>query len=122
MKTTSKLTSLVALIATSCVIASIASAKTFNVRELGAKGDGTTFDTEAIQKALDDCGTAGGGTVLLPKGTYLSKPLTMRTKTMLLIDEGATLLASTNQNDFLKHIKYALNSILKQAGLKKERS
>ena len=102
MKTTSKLTSLVALIATSCVIASIASAKTFNVRELGAKGDGTTFDTEAIQKALDDCGTAGGGTVLLPKGTYLSKPLTMRTKTMLLIDEGATLLASTNQNDFLK--------------------
>ena len=101
MKTTLKLTSSIALIATCCAIAS-ANGATFNVRELGAKGDGKSFDTDAIQKALDDCGKAGGGTVLLPKGTYLSKPLTIRTKTFLMIDEGATLLASTNQNDFLK--------------------
>ena len=102
MKTTLKLTSFITLIVTCCAVASVASAKTFNVRELGAKGDGKTFDTDAIQKALDDCGKAGGGTVLLPKGTYLSKPLTIRTKTFLMVDEGATLLASTNQNDFLK--------------------
>ena len=76
--------------------------KVFDVRECGAKGDGKTFDTEAIQKALDNCGKAGGGTVLLTKGTYLTKPLTIRTKTALLIEEGATLLASTNQNDFMK--------------------
>ena len=81
---------------------SLAVGQIFNVRELGARGDGKTFDTDAIQKALDDCGKAGGGTVLLPKGIYLSKPLTIRTKTFLLIDEGATLLASTNQSDFLK--------------------
>jgi len=78
------------------------SGKIFNVRDLGAKGDGKTFDTEAIQKALDDCGKAGGGTVLLGKGTYLSKPLTIRAKTTLMIEDGATLLASTNQNDFMK--------------------
>src|SRR5258705_4476671 len=77
-------------------------AKVFNVREFGAKGDGKTFDTEAIQKALDDCGKSGGGTVLLPPGTYLSKPLTIGTKTTLLIEKDATLMASTNQNDFLK--------------------
>lgn len=91
-----------ALMAFSMANNSVAAEKIFNVRELGAKGDGKTFDTDAIQKALDDCGKAGGGTVLLPKGIYLSKPLTIRTKTAFIIDEGATLLASTNQNDFLK--------------------
>ena len=76
--------------------------KVFNVRDAGAKGDGKSFDTEAIQRALDDCGKSGGGTVLLPKGTYLSKPLTVRTRTTLLLAEGATLLASTNQSDFMR--------------------
>jgi len=73
----------------------------FDVRALGAKGDGKTDDTAVLQKALDDCGKAGG-TVKLAKGTYYSKPLTIKTKTTLLIEEGATLLASTNQSDFMK--------------------
>lgn len=83
-------------------VATNAAQKTFNVRESGAKGDGKTVDTAAIQKALDDCGKAGGGTVKFPAGTYLSTPLTLRTKTTLHLDEGATLLATTNQADFMK--------------------
>ena len=82
--------------------AEITPAKTFDVREFGAKGDGKTFDTEAIQKAIDACGKAGGGTVKLAAGTYLSKPLTLRSKTTLFLDAGATLLASPNQADFLR--------------------
>src|SRR5580693_20002 len=77
-------------------------AKTFDVREFGAKADGVTFDTEAIQKALDACGRSGGGTVTFSPGTYLSKPLTLRTKSTVLLEEGATLLASPRQSDFLK--------------------
>lgn len=82
----------------------VASAETrvYDVRDLGAKGDGKTLDTEAIQKALDDCGKAGGGTVRFSRGVYVSKPLTIQTKTTVLLEEGATLLASTNQSDFLK--------------------
>jgi polygalacturonase len=76
--------------------------KIFAVRSFGAKGDGTTLDTKAIQKALDECGKAGGGTVSFSAGTYVSQPLTLRTKTTLQLDEGATLLASTNQADFMK--------------------
>jgi len=76
--------------------------KIFNVRESGAKGDGTTPDTKAIQKALDACGKAGGGTVKFPRGTYYSKPVTVHTKTTVLLEAGAALLASTNQGDFMK--------------------
>ncbi len=77
------------------------SGKVFDVRESGAKGNGLADDTAAIQKALDECGKAGG-TVKLPKGSYHCRPLTIKTKTTLLIEEGATLIASTNHNDFMK--------------------
>jgi polygalacturonase len=42
----------------------------FNVKSYGAKGDGTTNDTTAIQAALDAANSAGGGEVRLPSGTY----------------------------------------------------
>lgn len=76
-------------------------AATFNVRDLGAKGDGATLDTAAIQKAFDAC-NGSGGTVVFPAGIYLSQPLTLRTKTTVQLAAGATLLASTNQMDFMK--------------------
>jgi polygalacturonase len=76
--------------------------KVYDVRQYGAKGDGKTFDTEAIQKALDECGQAGGGIVLLPPGTYLSKPIILRSKTTLQLDEGAKLQATNNHADFMK--------------------
>jgi len=76
--------------------------KIFDVREFGATGDGKTLDTEAIQKALDECGKAGGGTVRFPAGTYLSKPIMLRTQTTVQLDEGAILKATGEQAAFLK--------------------
>jgi polygalacturonase len=107
MKTTNGILLTFCLTLTACVSQAPAASsqvkpKEFDVRKFGAKGDGQTPDTEAIQKALDECGEAGGGTVKFPAGVFLSKPLTIRTKTTLLVEAGATLLASTNQNDFLK--------------------
>jgi polygalacturonase len=73
----------------------------FDVKELGAKGDGKTLDTDAIQKALDECGKAGGGTVRFPAGTYLSKPIVLRgSSTTVQLDAGATLLATDDPADF----------------------
>ena len=80
---------------------SLSAAQTFNIRAYGAKGDGITFDTEAIQKALDAC-SGTGGTVEVPAGTYLTKPLLIGSKSTLLLDEGSTLLGSTNYSDWMK--------------------
>ena len=74
--------------------------KTFNARDFGAKGDGQTLDTAAIQKVLDACGQSDGGTVILASGNYLSGSLKFSSKTTLRIEKGATLLASTNQDDY----------------------
>jgi polygalacturonase len=74
--------------------------RVYNVRDHGARGDGKSIDSAAIQKALDACGEAGGGTVLLPAGTYLSRPLVLRTKTKLLLESGATLRATDDPADY----------------------
>jgi polygalacturonase len=81
---------------------SSADGSVFNVRTFGAAGDGQTLDTEAIQKALDACAKAGGGTVLFPKGTYLSKPITLGNRTTMRLDKGAVLKATDNFGDFLR--------------------
>jgi polygalacturonase len=78
-----------------------ASPEVFDVRKFGAKGDGKMPDTEAIQKALDECGNAGGGIVRLTAGTYLSKPISLRSNTTLQLDEGAMLKATDDPLDFL---------------------
>ena len=75
-------------------------AKIFDVREFGAQGDGVTLDTHAIQKALDECGKAGGGIVQLTAGTYLSQPIFLRSETTLQLDEGAVLKATDEPADF----------------------
>jgi len=64
--------------------------KTINITELGAVADGKTINTEFIQKALDQAG-AGGGKVLIPKGVYLCGPLTLHSKTELIISKDAVL-------------------------------
>lgn len=76
-------------------------AATFNVRDFGAMGDGKTFDTAAVQKALDAC-RASRGTVEFPAGTYLCQPLILHANTIVQLDAGATLQASANQMDFMK--------------------
>jgi hypothetical protein len=71
-----------------------------NVRDFGAKGDGVAKDTSAIQKAIDAAGKQGGGTVLVPPGKYLSGTIHLKSYVTLHLDNGATILASTDNDDF----------------------
>jgi len=66
----------------------------FNVKTFGAAGNGTTLDSPAINKAIDACAQAGGGTVYFPAGTYLCGSIHLRSNIHLLIDAGATILGA----------------------------
>jgi polygalacturonase len=57
-------------------------------------GDGTNLDSPAINSAIDAAASAGGGTVLLPAGTYLSGSIHLRSNIQIFIDAGATLLGA----------------------------
>lgn len=72
----------------------------FDIREFGAVGDGTTNDAAAIQAAIDAANANGGGTVLVPAGrTYLSGSLVLKSNVELHVERGATLRASGNWAD-----------------------
>jgi polygalacturonase len=66
----------------------------------GAKADGTTKDTLALQKAIDACAGKGGGTVRLARGTFLSGPIVLKSHITLEINAGATLLGSQDKADY----------------------
>jgi polygalacturonase len=71
-----------------------------NIRDLGASPDGVLDSTAAIQKAIDQCGQSGGGTVLIPPGRYVTGTLWMRSHVTLHVDNGATLLGSGEVSAF----------------------
>lgn len=70
-----------------------------DVRDFGAKGDGVTKDTASIQAAIDKL-PAAGGTVVVSPGSYLSGTIHLRSNLTLRIEQGATLLFSTDDGDF----------------------
>src|SRR5688500_9726292 len=71
-----------------------------NVRTFGAVGDGKSNDTEAIQRAIDVCASAGGGTVYVPPGDYLTGTLTLKSYVTLHLSSGATLWGSRQSEGY----------------------
>jgi Pectate lyase superfamily protein/Right handed beta helix region len=69
-----------------------------SVRDHGARGDGKTKDTVPIQAAID--AAAPGGVVFFPSGDYLSGTLRLRSRLVLRLAAGATLIASQDDADF----------------------
>ena len=66
----------------------------YDVKSLGARGDGKTLDTAAINKAIDVAAAAGGGTVFFPAGNYLSVSIHLKSNIALYLDQGATIVAA----------------------------
>ena len=71
-----------------------------NVRDFGAKGDGMSKDTTAIQETLDRCWVLGGGEVAVPAGNYLSGAIALRANTILRLDKDASILGSPDFDDY----------------------
>lgn len=72
---------------------------TYDITAFGAVADGTRNNAAAIQKAIDTCTAAGGGTVVVPPGVFLSGKLHLRPRVELHLELGATLLCSGDIDD-----------------------
>lgn len=75
-------------------------ATTCDAKAYGAKADGHTKDTQALQHAIDACAAKGGGTVRLSGGTFLTGPIELKSHITLEVDKGATLLGSQDMSDY----------------------
>ncbi|MBC8467899.1 MAG: hypothetical protein H8D56_00390, partial [Planctomycetes bacterium] len=74
--------------------------KTYNILDFGAKHDGKTLCTQAIQNAVDQCAEIGGGTVYFPAGTWLTGTIYLENNITLLLDSGCLLLGSKEKKDY----------------------
>ena len=72
---------------------------TYDIMTYGAKGDGQTDDAAAIQRAINACSAAGGGTVIIPAGhTFLCGPLYLKSYVNLHLEPNSRLLANPDES------------------------
>ena len=94
---------------TAAVAALCATAAEYDVTRYGAKPDGATDSTAAIQKAIDDCAAKGGGRVIVPAGgKYVTYTLNLKSNVELHVERGATLLGG---EDPLKYPVFETNAV-----------
>ena len=74
--------------------------KVFNIIEYGAISGGENLNSEAVQKAVDDCHANGGGTVYFPAGKYSLGTVFLKSNVHIYLEEGAEILGSLNFHDF----------------------
>jgi polygalacturonase len=73
---------------------------TNDIRAFGAVGDGATLNTRALQAAIDKCSAAGGGTVLVAGGRYVTGTFYLKSDDTFRVEAGAEILGSTNISDY----------------------
>jgi len=81
----------------------VSAAGALNIRDYGAKGDGVTKDTAAIQAAIDAAEKQGGGEVHIPPGRYISGTIRLKNNVTLYLEAGATLAESPPSSALLSN-------------------
>ncbi|GAB3795437.1 glycoside hydrolase family 28 protein [Spirosoma humi] len=83
------------LLSTLVALATVAHAADVNVVSFGAKGDGKTDNTVAIQKTVDACAKSGGGLVMFPAGNFLTGTIQLRSHVVLHLSAGCQITGTT---------------------------
>jgi hypothetical protein len=81
------------------VFASTAQTKNFNIIKYGAKANGQTANTKAIQNAINDAGV-NGGKVIIPAGKFVTGVIYLKSNVELHLEKNAVLLATTKRIDY----------------------
>ena len=84
----------------SLLIATSAFAGNVSVKDFGAKGDGVSLDTKAVQAAIDCAAGQGGGVVSVPAGTYVCGSIWLKSNIELHLDSGAVIKGSPDIKDY----------------------
>ena len=74
--------------------------KSFSIKDYGAVPDGKTLNTSAFAKAIDACEKAGGGTVVIPAGTWLTGPIEMKSNVDLHAEKNALILFTPDRTQY----------------------
>src|SRR5579872_3252275 len=74
--------------------------RTYNIRDFGARGDGSTLDTPAVQAAIDACHKDQGGTVLVPAGVFVIDTVEMKSNVTLHVAAAGKLLGSADGKQY----------------------
>lgn len=95
--TSMKLTiSFLFLIVSTCILAQ----EEYTITDFGAKNDGKTLASTAIQSAIDTAYKKGGGKVIVPEGVFLTGSIVLKTGVELHLKKEAILLGSTDPYDY----------------------
>ena len=89
-----------ALCGAALLLASCQCNQRYVITEYGAVGDSLTMNTEAIQQLIDDCAAKGGGTLVVPQGTFLTGALFFKQGVNLYLEAGGKLKGSVKQEDY----------------------
>src|SRR3569832_1417871 len=89
----------------------------YNIKTFGAKGDGSNLDSKAINKTIETAANAGGGTVYLPAGNYLSGSIRLKSNITLYLDQGAIIVAtSENPGEVYDQAEETVNTTYQDFG------
>jgi polygalacturonase len=73
---------------------------TFNIVQYGAKPDGFTLNTDALQKTIDACNAKGGGVVFIPDGIWLTAPIILKSNVNLYLADNALLQFTADKSKY----------------------
>jgi len=76
----------------------------YNVLDYGAKGDGITLNTIAINQAITDCSKHGGGTVVFPEGVYLTGTISLESNVNLYLEYGSVIRGTSDLSQYISYI------------------